>query len=317
MEYTEFMKKIFKFLVLIIILIIAVGWFLLKDNPDNFIAYENQIAQMDSFETGNGTMRYVDTGSGQPILLIHGVPTSSWMYRNLTIELVDAGYRVIAPDLMGFGVSDRMAEYDMYDFDQQSDKVLDLMNHLGISNWEQVTHDMGGLVTWHMVKDAPENISHLYILNTILYKDTFLPPVDFNYNNPLHRFILNIYAHPRIGKLMLAGFLVSGTNGHHFEAHEKAGYWLPLRAGADGLTHFFTNTKEIKANIDEYRSWLVNSNVPVSIIWGENDSFLGSESVRLLQKEMNLSEDDVLILENKKHLIVEESYKEIVEFISN
>ena len=312
------MKKILKFLFLIIIIIVVtVIWFTSRDKSEDFIAYQNYTETLDSFETDYGIMKYSDTGSGQPILLVHGVPTNSWMYRNLANELTENGYRVIAPDLMGFGASDRIPEYEDYNFEHQAEIVIELMQNLGINEWEQVTHDMGGLVTLHMARLVPEKISHLYLLNTIVYKDTFHPPADFNYENKLHRWFLELHAHPIIGKLIVNNMLRSGTDYHMFTASDRAGYWLPIRYGAGALVHFFTHTSEIKNNIDEYRSWLVSSNIPTSIIWGEDDPFLGIESVVFLQNEMNIPDDSILILEDKKHVIAEESFAEIAEFIIN
>lgn len=311
------MKKIFKILGLLILLVIVIGAFVLQDNKKDFVAYQNYAESLESFETDYGTMKYSDVGEGQVIVLIHGVPTSSWMYRNVSQELVKNGYRVIAPDLMGFGASDRMAQYDMYDFQNQSDILFDLMESLNINSWEQVTHDMGGLVTWHMAKDQPEKIAHLYILNTILYKDTFNPPVDFSYENSLHKWFLGLHAHSYIGKLIINNMITTGT--HHFDAPSsmRAGYWLPVRKGAGALVHFFTHTAEVKENLDTYRSWLVDSDISVSVLWGEHDPFLDISSARLIQEEMSLNDSDVVILRDTKHLVAEEAYQEIAEFIIN
>jgi hypothetical protein len=62
---------------------------------------------------------------------------------------------------------------------------------------------------------------------------------------------------------------------------------------------------------------LVDSNISTSVIWGEDDPFLGSESVALLKSEMGLSDSDVMILIDKKHVVAEESFEEIAQFIIN
>ncbi len=309
--------KILKIILLIIILLVIIGYFFLKDKPENFVPYQDYAAGLESFETEYGTMKYSDVGEGKPILLVHGVPTNSWMYRNLSAELVNNGYRVIAPDLMGFGASDRLPKYDHHDFDIQAQLLIDLMTSLNIDSWEQVTHDMGGLVTWNMTRIAPEKISHLYMLNTIIYRDTFNPPADFKYENALHRWFLGLHAHPMIGKLIVNNMLRTATGNNTYVHSDRVGYWLPIRSGAEVLVHFFTHTSEIKEEIDEYRSWLVDSEIPVSVLWGEHDPFLDVASVELLQQELNLPDEEVVILTGAKHLVAEESYKEIAEFIVN
>ena len=309
--------KIFTYILLTIIALAIAGYIALRDKPQHFTEYETYVSGLGSFETPYGNMRYSDTGEGKPILLVHGVPTNSWMYRKLSAELVDNGYRVIAPDLMGFGASERVDDYDDYDFDVQAQILVDLMAHLNIDSWEQVTHDMGGIVTWYMTKNNPEKINHLYILNTILYKETFNPPADFSYSNPIHRFVLGLHGNPYIGKLIVNNMLKTSTGTHAYTYEEKAGYWLPLRQGATSLVHFFTHTKEIKENLDTYRSWLVESNISVSVLWGEHDPFLDSSAANLLKKEMNLSDDEVVILKGAKHIVAEESYLDIARFIVN
>lgn len=309
------MKKILKFLLLAIIAAIIAGYIILQDKPENFVAYQTYASGLKSFETDNGTMKYYDRGDGQPILLVHGVPTNSWMYRNLSQELVDNGYRVIAPDLMGFGASDRMSDYADYDFENQAELLINLMDSLGIDSWEQVTHDMGGVVTLHMVNQTPEKISHMHILNTILYSEYFDLPVDLSGENSLHRWALAQHGNKYIGQIIVKNMMMMGTGNREYSESEQAGYYLPIRDGAESLVHFFTNTGVITDNIDDYRQWLVNSNIPTSIIWGEDDPFLDRRSGLLLQEEMNISDDAVLILPGAKHLIAEESYKEIAKHI--
>lgn len=311
------MKKTLFIILGIIVVGLIVGYILLRDKKGVDQEYQNYVNTLKTFDSLNGQMKYSDTGSGKPILLIHGVPTNSWMYRNLASELSKNGYRVIVPDLIGFGASERVENYVMHDFDIQAETLFGLMESLSIDSWEQVTHDMGGIITWHMTKDQPEKISHLYILNTILYKKTFSPPADFSYSNPIHRYVLGLHENPYIGKMIVNNMVTTGTGDVIVSNNDRAGYWLPLRDGAMSLVHFFTHTKDIKEKIDTYRSWLIDSNIPVSVIWGEGDPFLDSSSAELLKNEMNLSDNEVVILKDAKHLVAEESYLEIANFIIN
>src|SRR5687767_8846991 len=59
------------------------------------------------FDTGEGRLHYVDEGKGSPVVLVHGTPTWSFLYRRLIPRLVAAGHRVIAPDHLGFGLSEK------------------------------------------------------------------------------------------------------------------------------------------------------------------------------------------------------------------
>lgn len=314
--YTGYMK-IFLIITIIILMIIGMSYFFLKDKPEEFKNYQTYASNLQSYDTGKGVMKYYDEGEGQVILLLHGTPTSSWMYRNVSSELIDNGYRVIAPDLMGFGASDTLESFDDFDFENHAGYILGLMESLGVDSWEQATHDMGGIISWHMVNQAAEKISHMHVLNTILYSETFAPPVNLNEESSFQKSILRLHENKYIGKIIVNMMLSSGTRGYDFTADIRAGYWLPLRDGAEGLVHFFTHTKEISENIDTYRSWLIDSEIPTSIIWGKHDSFLDVKSVELLKEEMNIPENRILILNDKKHLIAEEASMEVAQFIIN
>ncbi len=286
----------------------------LRDKKTNQ-EYENYTTKMQSFDTDVGVMKYLDIGEGTPILLLHGVPTSSWMYRKLSLDLSKNGYRVIAIDMIGFGASDKPKGYDIYNFDKQADRIFALMEHLNIESWDQIIHDMGGIVTWEMIKKDSDKISHLYILNTLLYKTDFHPPLDFSYKNPIHVAFLKLHKNKFIGKVIVNNMLKTGTNKYKLDYEEKRGYWLPLQGGADALVHFFTNTKWIKQNLSEYRNIFKDFDGRISIIWGENDPFLGVEQVSKFQNDFDIPDENILILENKKHLILEEASDEIIEFM--
>ena len=85
-----------------------------------------------SFSSPEGNIRYIDRGQGPAILLLHGVPSSSWLYRKMIDPLVAAGYRVIAPDMLGFGSSDSPKGYHIYSESKHADRLLGLMDHLKI-----------------------------------------------------------------------------------------------------------------------------------------------------------------------------------------
>ena len=106
----------------------------------------------ESFLSSDGKISYVDVGeSDKVILLLHGVPSSSWLYRKMFDDLVDDGYRVIAPDMLGFGNSDSPDGYDVYAPEQHAKRILELMESLDIDTWTHVMHDAGGVWTWALV----------------------------------------------------------------------------------------------------------------------------------------------------------------------
>jgi haloalkane dehalogenase len=134
--------------------------------------------RMKYFSAEGGKIAYVDAGSpaGIPILLLHGMPTSSWLYRYVIDELSEKGYRVIAPDALGFGNSEKPRELALYKLDKQAVRIKALMENLGIASWTQVCHDLGGPWTFEMLIKYPDSINKLVILNTSAYLEGFHPP---------------------------------------------------------------------------------------------------------------------------------------------
>ncbi|MEM9022247.1 MAG: alpha/beta fold hydrolase [Bacteroidota bacterium] len=121
-------------------------------------------AHLKTVAVDGGNMAYLDLGKGQPILLVHGVPTSSWLYRHVASRLTQQGFRVIAPDLLGYGNSDKPKDVDQYDTEKQAQRLIALMDTLGIARWTHVCHDVGGLWTWQLLHAQPERVEKLVIL---------------------------------------------------------------------------------------------------------------------------------------------------------
>ena len=71
------------------------------------MTYDDHISKFRHLKLADGTMAYIDEGSGPAILLVHGVPSSSWLYRHIIPMLTGQGFRVICPDMLGYGQSDK------------------------------------------------------------------------------------------------------------------------------------------------------------------------------------------------------------------
>ena len=113
-------------------------------------------------------LHYVDEGSGPPILLVHGQPTWSYLYRKMIRPLVAAGYRCIAPDLMGFGLSDKPTDESAYTLGRHVELVTGLVEKLQLAGVTIVGQDWGGPVGLHYAIDHQDNVRSLVILNTLV-----------------------------------------------------------------------------------------------------------------------------------------------------
>ena len=111
-------------------------------------------------------LHYVDEGSGPPVLLVHGQPTWSYLYRKMIRPLVAAGYRCIAPDLMGFSLSDKPTDESAYTLGRHVELVTGLVEKLQLAGVTIVGQDWGGPVGLRYAIDHQDNVRSLVILNT-------------------------------------------------------------------------------------------------------------------------------------------------------
>lgn len=119
------------------------------------------------FEIENGRMHYLDEGQGEPVLLVHGTPAWSFLYRDM-IKVLSARYRCIAPDHLGFGLSDKpqQAAYRPAD---HARRLRALIEHLGLDRLSMVLHDFGGPIGLSYAIGQPHNIRALVLLNTWMW----------------------------------------------------------------------------------------------------------------------------------------------------
>jgi cis-3-alkyl-4-acyloxetan-2-one decarboxylase len=121
-------------------------------------------------EIGKLRYHYLDEGSGDPVVMLHGNPTWSFYYRNLVLALRDK-FRCIAPDHMGCGLSDKPALYQ-YDFSLKNrvDDLTRLLDHLDLRrNVTLVLHDWGGMIGMAWAVRHPDRVSKIVILNTAAF----------------------------------------------------------------------------------------------------------------------------------------------------
>ena len=121
-------------------------------------------------------VHYLDEGKGQradarstpTLLCLHGEPTWSYLYRKMIPPFLAAGWRVVAPDFIGFGKSDKPVEEDFYTFDLHRGFLLDFIEKLNLKNIAIAVQDWGGLLGLTLPMEAPQRYERLLIMNTAL-----------------------------------------------------------------------------------------------------------------------------------------------------
>jgi len=122
---------------------------------------------------GDGTrlrIHYVDEGprGAAPVLLLHGEPSWSYLYRKMIPVLVAAGHRAVAPDLVGFGRSDKPASRSDYSYQRHVDWLRATIHALALRDITLVCQDWGGLLGLRLLADEPERFARVVAANTFL-----------------------------------------------------------------------------------------------------------------------------------------------------
>jgi len=268
----------------------------------------------DAFQSSDGKISYIDAGEGEKvILLLHGVPSSSWLYRKMIDNLVADGYRVIAPDMLGFGNSDNPDGYDVYAPEQHAKRILALMDSLNIDTWTHVMHDAGGVWTWALVDMAPDKFDNLVILNTIIFNEGFNPPVKMS-QGPAAKLAMSLYTEESTSTPLLNQLFKEGLKGNTLTDVSFTGFQTPLLEGkTKGMYQFFTNTCNHLPDFEPVLNKL--DGVPVAVIWGNDDGILHwPEQSEHVMSVLNIKESDVHIVD-AGHFLQEEAPDEVSEHI--
>jgi haloalkane dehalogenase len=119
-------------------------------------------------EGGSLRVHYLDEGPqlAEPVLLMHGEPSWCYLYRKMIPVLVGAGYRAVAPDLVGFGRSDKPAETGDYTYQRHVDWMQALLDQLNLDRITLVCQDWGGLIGLRLVAEHPERFARVVVANT-------------------------------------------------------------------------------------------------------------------------------------------------------
>lgn len=132
------------------------------DLPD--FPYEPRYRELDGLR-----LAHLDEGEGPPVLLVHGEPTWSYLWRHAIPPLRDAGYRCVVPDHAGFGRSDKPTAFDWYSYDRHVANLADLAEQLDLRDATVVVHDWGGPIGLRLAVEAPERIGRIVVMDTGLF----------------------------------------------------------------------------------------------------------------------------------------------------
>lgn len=197
-------------------------------------------------------MHYVDEGrpDAHPVLLVHGEPTWSYLYRKVIPAVRDAGFRAVAPDLIGFGRSDKPALREEHSYQNHVDWMTAFVETLDLTDVTLVGHDWGGLIGLRLVAEHGHRFSRVMAINT------FLPTGDM----PASKEFMRWMAYSQQSPEFHPGALVDRGSLRDLSPREIAAYDAPFpddtyKAGPRVFPTLVPITVDDPAAVPNRRAW--------------------------------------------------------------
>lgn len=266
------------------------------------------------YVTVNGIKTFaLDYGSGEPVFCIHGVPTSSFLYRKVLKSLAEKGYRGICVDLPGLGLSDRPEDFE-YSFLNFSRFLAEAAKELGLEKYHLVVHDIGGPIGFALAAQHPDKILSLTIFNTWIDVTQFEKPL------PMRPFEKPILSDAELAMVTRATwplmFNTLGVDSNERITNEEIKAYVDLLKREDDGKAFL----KIMKNFDhssQFRDLCYKAvqqvHYPVQAVWGAKDPALDYERYGLKIKEVAGLEKVELL--PARHFLQEEQWEAVADKI--
>lgn len=253
-------------------------------------------------------LAYRELGEGPPVLLLHGWPTSSFLWRRVMPAIAGAGRRVLAPDLPGFGESDKPLDirYDFGFFDRILDGFLAAAG-AGDAAVGLAVHDLGGPVGLHWAVERPARLEKLALLNTLVYPEFSEAVISFI------RDLLEPVARERLTSpegltgVLREGFADPGT----LAPQTLAAYLAPFAAPEARRALANAGVGPERRGFKRIAERLPALAVPVRIVYGARDRLLPDVADTMARVARDLPRAEVTVLPDRGHFIPEEAPEEV------
>jgi haloalkane dehalogenase len=220
-------------------------------------------------EVGELRLAHIEVGDGLPVVMLHGEPTWSFIYRKLIPPLCDAGYRCIAPDHAGFGRSDKPTDPAWYGLDSHTELTGRLLEDLDLDDVTLVVHDWGGPIGVRTALAHRQRIARIVILDTALDpKDAWMIDAWVRFRE----FVERTEDLPIGAMMKTACALDPGDD--VIAAYDAPFPERAAKGGARGVPLSVPRTRETAPDVRRLYAALRDDPLPILILWGELDLFL-------------------------------------------
>lgn len=262
---------------------------------------------------GNHTISCLDEGEGETLVMVHGNPSWSYLYRNLVSDL-RGSYRCIVPDHLGCGLSDKPQDYP-YRLENHIDNLEIVLEKLGIEKCVLIIHDWGGAIGMGWAGRHPDKIKGIVVLNTSAFPSPRIPfriavcrypvlgPLLMRGLNGFVRASVSMAVSAKMDKRVAAGFVAPYNNWHNRVAVN--GFVLDIPMNEEHPS--WQTLKKVEAGLVRLTS------KPMLIFWGAKDFCFNREFYQ--QWQQRFPEAASHYFENGNHYVLEDCLPEAKQII--
>lgn len=267
------------------------------------------------FEAGGVRSFVREQGEGQPVVCMHGVPASCFLYRKVLPGLADRGLRGLAFDLPGLGLADRPTDFD-YSWSGLGRFSVAAIDALQLDRFHLIVHDIGGPVGFEVAAALPGRVASLTILNTIIEVDTFRRP-----------WSMEPFAWRGLGPLWLASstrrvfrwlMLTQGIGDRDSISMEELDAYRALLVRDDGGRAFLEIMRGFERTPEKRQRYVaaIEALRPrVQVLWGVDDPALKVSPFGEIAKRVTGVSD--LVALRAKHFLQEDQAPAIAEHVAD
>jgi len=262
---------------------------------------------------GGLNIHYVDEGEGSPVVFLHGEPTWSYLWRKVIPPVRDAGFRCIAPDLVGFGKSDKPTDVEWYSYDRHTEVITGLLEQLDLQGATLVVHDWGGSLGMRIYVERPEWFERIVMMDTGLFTGRqkmsetwhgFRDFIERTEDVPVSLLVRNAVARGMDDET------AAQYDAPFPDAASKAGVrafplMIPL---SPDMPTAQAGTRVLEAMRADER--------PVLMLWADSDPVLTLGTGRRFAEAIGHDPDEIVVIENASHFLQEDAGEEIGERIA-
>lgn len=255
-----------------------------------------------------------EQGDGPPVVCMHGVPASSFLYRKVLGALAQRGLRGVAFDLPGLGLASRPTDFD-YSWTGLGAFSIAAVDALGLKRFHLVVHDIGGPVGFELAAAMPERVLSLTVLNTVVNVAGFKKP-----------WAMRPFESPVFGPLWLRGMTrfafrqlmkMQGIKDRSEIPNVELDAYVGLLKREDGGRAFLKIMRSFETSLEKqtlYRSTVLNVPYPVQVVWGEHDPALKIDSFGVAARDA--ADLETIHRLPAKHFLQEDQAEAVAELIA-